>query len=72
LRNYFAALDVYSGNALSICPVLNDKVYAITVTGSVVITGGSFTITGNKPGNGITGFDAVSGKPVSWSPNTIQ
>jgi hypothetical protein len=43
----------------------------ITVSGSTVYVGGSFTSIGGQPRTGIAALDAVTGAATTWNPNSL-
>lgn len=58
--------DTLAGNRV----VANGIVLAIGVRGRTVYVGGDFTYVGGQPRTGIAAFDAATGYPISWNPNS--
>jgi len=71
-RNYLAAIDISTGEALSWAPEVDDTVFAVTVSGGTVYAGGVFTSVNGENRNCIAAIDAGNGSVGSWNPNLID
>ena len=75
-RNRIAALDA-TGAATAWDPNADgppsnlNEVIALTVSGSTVYAGGSFTTIGGQPRNNMAALDVTSGLATAWNPNAI-
>ncbi len=68
-RNFIAALDANTGNAITTWDQANNTVNAIAVKGGTIYLGGAFTQIGNQARSALGAIDANSGKVNNWNPD---
>ena len=68
-RNFIAALDSATGNALAWNPNANSRVLSLAVSGITVFVGGYLNSIGGQSRNYIAALDATTGKATGWNPN---
>jgi predicted small secreted protein len=68
-RNYIAALDATTGNALVWNPNANWFVNSLIVNGATIYAGGVFLSIGGQSRNNIAALDATTGNALAWNPD---
>jgi len=73
-RNYLAAIDTATGLVTTWSPSfdtsdVDNKIYALAISGSTIYVGGLFTSVGGQTRNGIAALDATTGLATAWNPN---
>jgi len=68
-RQYIAALDATTGEALDWDAHSNGLVAPLAIRGNTLYVGGYFTEIGGQPRNNIAALDATTGEATAWDPN---